>query len=80
MTHTPRGAEDVPNYRGVVGWCLFTWLSAVVGVVLMLWAGNWVAALYAVNAAVCAAGWWLSASRWAEWRAAAEAAMRDGRP
>ena len=74
MTHTTRhGAEDVPKVRGVVGWVLFTWVTCVVGVVLTAATGNWLAALYAVNAAICAAGWWLSAARWAEWRAVAEA-------
>lgn len=76
MTGDP-ARYDVPNVRGVVGWVLFTWLTAVVGVVLSVTAGNWVAAGYAVNSAVCAAGWWQAASRWAEWRATAEAYISE---
>jgi hypothetical protein len=76
MSHaTPH--EDVPNARGVVVWVLGTWLTSVVGVVLCLWRGDWLPAVYAANAAICAAGWALSASRWAEWRAAAEAMRED---
>jgi hypothetical protein len=73
VSHTAGIVEDTPNARGVVTWVLITWVSSVFGVVLTVWRGDWLSALYAANAAVCAAGWGLSAARWAEWRAIAEA-------
>lgn len=78
MTHVAGYGDGVPNVRGVVGWVLLTWLSSVVGVVLLLFAGNWPAALYAVNASICAAGWFLSSARWAELRALLEAERTAG--
>jgi len=66
---TGRQIADVgPNVRGVVWWVLGTWLSCVFGVVLFVYAGNWAAAAYAVNSAICAAGWYLAASQWAAWK------------
>lgn len=66
--------EDVPNMRAIVGWCLVTWLVAAAGVAVSILVGDWLAAVYAANAAICAAGWWHASSRWAEWRLQAFAA------
>lgn len=63
MTH-----HDLPNVRVVVWWCIGTWLSCLVGFVVLILAGNWPAATYAFNASICAAGWWLSAERWTHYR------------
>lgn len=60
-----------PNPRRVITWCILTWVSSTVGVVTSAVSGNWPAALFALNAAILAAGWWLACSRWAAWQALA---------
>jgi hypothetical protein len=65
-----------PAARRVLVWCVLTWVSSTVGVVVSVWAGNWAAVLYATNAAVLAAGWYLACWRWAEWQAVAWQALR----
>lgn len=77
MTGQDPARYDVPNVRGIVWACVVMWLTSAAGVVLSVWRGDWIAAVYAVSAAVCAAGWWQAAERWATWRAAAEVAIRD---
>jgi hypothetical protein len=60
-----------PNMRALTIACAVTWLSAVVGVVVGLTTRNWGMAIYAINAALCAAGWLIAAIRWAQYQLAA---------
>jgi len=69
--------ERTPSPIRVISWCVITWISAVIGVVLAITAGNWVAFLYALNTAFLAAGWWLACQRWAEWKALAMSAIKE---
>lgn len=53
--------------RSAAVWILLTWATSVVGVVVSVWLGDWAAVAYALNAAVCAAGWLMQTRRAEYW-------------
>jgi len=57
-----------PSLRRVVICCVVTWSANVVGVVLAIVTREWLIAVYALNAAIAAAGWLLATREWAAWK------------
>jgi hypothetical protein len=67
MTERPRR----PRIRRIAVAVAVTWAGAVVGVVAGIWAGDWRAIVWALNSAICAAGWWIAVRQWLLWRSLA---------
>lgn len=69
--------DKPPDPSAVIFWTIVTWAGAVIGVVASAFDHDWIAALFAVNAAVIAAGWVLACHRWAHWQALALSALKE---
>lgn len=62
------GGPSFRRLRWAVG---FTWAASSVSAAIAVWRGDWFGLVPALNAAVAAAGWYVAALRWAEWRSLA---------
>ena len=63
--------------RKIVICCVLTWINSVVGCVIGIVTRDWGTALWAFNAAFCAAGWWVAAKHWAAWSMLAQQALAE---
>lgn len=57
--------------------CVLTWINSVIGCTIGLLTRDWGAALWAFNAAFCAAGWWVATKHWAMWQVVAHQALEE---
>lgn len=64
-------SDEGPSILRLSICCGVTWAASVVGVVIAVVTRDWLIAAWALNAAVCAAGWFMAARRWAAWRSLA---------
>jgi len=60
-----------PDLRWSLVCSVIAWLSACVGLATALATQEWLTAVWAVQAAIVTAGWWLAVSQWWQWRSIA---------
>ena len=60
-----------PRLRTAATWCVVSWLALCVGAVLAALTHDWLVLAYALNGAICAAGWVLATMQWGRWRVVA---------
>jgi len=65
-THNP------PDLRWTLVCTIIAWLSACLGLATALYTQEWLTAIWAVQAVILAAGWWMAVRQWWTWRGAAE--------
>lgn len=71
----PQPQLEVPSLRPAIICCGIAWASAVVGCVLGILTGQWLASVWALQVAIVAMGWLLATRQWHQWRALALAAV-----
>lgn len=53
-----------PRFGMVLGFCIFTWINTVLGVLVAYGQRDWFALIWASNAGICAAGWVQAVRGW----------------